>query len=684
MTISRSRRTLAASALVGLTSISGFVSLGPSAAAPAAPAPVEPTPVLPFLGDPAPGPADFVPEGVVAPTQAQRDAADAIGVSSISWNALGTPSSLLPDDGLLADTGVSGPADAARDWLADNTAVLGLSSEQLGDLRLVRVQKLAQSSARAVLFRQAYDGLAPALGGLVTVGVDKGKVRYVSSSLARDTSLDSAAPEDTAANAVDAWLAAATDLGVAPIDVDAADIGSIDTGDWTRLNVPGFAQEQQVRLRALPTADGVVPVFEVNVVNVQGGAITAFTSLVDANGEVLARHNKAENHQGLFTFSGTVTSTECGPKHPFELTDAATRTINVLVAGAPTDDFVVKLFGPGDQLLASQDLLTNPEALTYTAASIPAGTYSTQVCPFDPASVTVGSYDAQVFTSDTAATLPDPGVNPRWTFFTGVPEFSSTLDDSVPTNASTLCWTDDAGCDDTLKNIAAVGPWDQLTASGGASHTTLGNSAITHEAWLSPLTPGGLAQAPYSATRDYPGADFTDAWNNSECDPTQLVPGGNDINFVVGNLFASHNRMHDWSYYLGFTEANYNLQTENMGRGGAAATRDRERAGGRDRQPRHRPLRPGHRPQQRQPGHPPGRRAGHHQPVPLPALGRSVLRPVHRRVARHGHRRPRVHPRDQQPDGCRSRPGPDVRAGRRHGRVVERPRGRRVPLLPRL
>ncbi len=52
--------------------------------------------------------------------------------------------------------------------------------------------------------------------------------------------------------------------------------------------------------------------------------------------------------------------------------------------------------------------------------------------------------------------------------------------------------------------------------------------------------------------------------------PDVLVPGGNDINFVVGNLFASHNRMHDWSYYLGFTEANYNMQTENMGRGGAA------------------------------------------------------------------------------------------------------------------
>ena len=62
---------------------------------------------------------------------------------------------------------------------------------------------------------------------------------------------------------------------------------------------------------------------------------------------------------------------------------------------------------------------------------------------------------------------------------------------------------------------------------------------------------------------------FTDAWNNSRCNPAELVPGGNDINFSVANLFVVHNRMHDFSYYLGFNEANYNLQTDNAGRGGA-------------------------------------------------------------------------------------------------------------------
>jgi hypothetical protein len=132
------------------------------------------------------------------------------------------------------------------------------------------------------------------------------------------------------------------------------------------------------------------------------------------------------------------------------------------------------------------------------------------------------------------------------------------------------CWVDDApGCDNPpgeLANVAAFGPWDTNT-NGLPTFTTVGNNANTHEAWASPLTPGGAAQAPYSLTREYT-PEFTDAWNNSKCDPAQLVPGGNDIEASVGNLFVAHNRMHDFSYYLGFTEDNYNMQVENGGRGG--------------------------------------------------------------------------------------------------------------------
>ena len=36
----------------------------------------------------------------------------------------------------------------------------------------------------------------------------------------------------------------------------------------------------------------------------------------------------------------------------------------------------------------------------------------------------------------------------------------------------------------------------------------------------------------------------------------------------MANLHAMHNRMHDWSYRLGFTETAWNMQTDNFGKGG--------------------------------------------------------------------------------------------------------------------
>ncbi|HEX6875548.1 MAG TPA: M36 family metallopeptidase, partial [Nocardioidaceae bacterium] len=133
-----------------------------------------------------------------------------------------------------------------------------------------------------------------------------------------------------------------------------------------------------------------------------------------------------------------------------------------------------------------------------------------------------------------------------------------------------------AGCDTppgSLRNLASRGPWDVDFLTGLPTLTTAGNNARTREAWASPLTPGG-AQAPVSPQRRYT-AKFTDAWQNSKCDPANLVPGGNDIDASVTNLFVAHNRMHDFSYFLGFTEENYNMQVRNLG-GNADATREND------------------------------------------------------------------------------------------------------------
>ncbi|UUZ58422.1 M36 family metallopeptidase [Nocardioides sp. B-3] len=132
------------------------------------------------------------------------------------------------------------------------------------------------------------------------------------------------------------------------------------------------------------------------------------------------------------------------------------------------------------------------------------------------------------------------------------------------------CWSSESGCDTPpgqLRTSEATGPWDTMLGGNLPTSTTVGNNANTHEARLSPLTPGGLFQAPISPTREYT-TEFTDAWNNAKCDPANLVPGGNDIDASVTNLFVAHNRMHDFSYDLGFTESNYNMQAENGGRGG--------------------------------------------------------------------------------------------------------------------
>jgi hypothetical protein len=237
------------------------------------------------------------------------------------------------------------------------------------------------------------------------------------------------------------------------------------------------------------------------------------------------------------------------------------------------DDVVVKIFSPSHQLLVTGDLGASPETATYSADSIPKGIYTMQVCPFDDPTVPFlppGNYVASVTTSDSAGpSTGDAGFEPTWRYFTANP----TLDyspDTTPENTVVGCWFPGPDCTSPtgpFRNVAAPGPWDTLAGSGAGSMTTVGNNANTHEAWANPLAPGGTAQAPVSPTREYT-PEFTDAWNNSQCDPAQLVPGGNDIDATVTNLFVAHNRMHDFSYYLGFTEENYNLQASNFGRGG--------------------------------------------------------------------------------------------------------------------
>lgn len=118
-------------------------------------------------------------------------------------------------------------------------------------------------------------------------------------------------------------------------------------------------------------------------------------------------------------------------------------------------------------------------------------------------------------------------------------------------------------------DVASPYAYDQTLTDSGQRVTqfsTFGNNARTAPSRVSFLTPDA-AVAPVDPTRTYDYA-FTDAWHSTGCNPATLLnplTGLNDIDAATTNLFVMHNRMHDWGYYLGFTEENYNAQVDNAG-----------------------------------------------------------------------------------------------------------------------
>jgi extracellular elastinolytic metalloproteinase len=159
---------------------------------------------------------------------------------------------------------------------------------------------------------------------------------------------------------------------------------------------------------------------------------------------------------------------------------------------------------------------------------------------------------------------------PKWEFFTAYPSLNLSSDDTRIVG----CWEPGPGCDLVLANAAARVPWDVLPRIGEPTLTTLGNAANSAEAWTSPFTPGATAQRPVSPTRNY-AFSWTNQWATSRCSPESFASlQRNDIDAAAVNLFASHNRIHDWSYRLGFTEQNWNAQDSNFGE--TASDRERD------------------------------------------------------------------------------------------------------------
>jgi extracellular elastinolytic metalloproteinase len=156
--------------------------------------------------------------------------------------------------------------------------------------------------------------------------------------------------------------------------------------------------------------------------------------------------------------------------------------------------------------------------------------------------------------------------NPRWAVFPANPRADYA---SVDTR-QTWCFAPAAGCDFVAGGDAAAGkPWDVDHATNVPTNTSLGNAARTFENRDNgdPFTVGTRSNAP-KADRNYL-YPWTNQWFEQKCDPAAFnSPQEADLEAAISNLFTGHNRMHDWSYRLGFTETAWNMQTDNGTRGG--------------------------------------------------------------------------------------------------------------------
>ena len=202
-----------------------------------------------------------------------------------------------------------------------------------------------------------------------------------------------------------------------------------------------------------------------------------------------------------------------------------------------------------------------------------ARTYETTVLETDASGHAEGYW--QVVDADSGAVLFRESIvdnaidNPMWLVFPAYPQITPI--NEFPWNYPSAdtrdlwCWDDAPGCQLPVANAAARVPWDTEARTGTPTFTTVGNAADSFEQWFSPQDePPGTGYRPTSSTRDYV-YPWTNVWFETKCDPANFVPGGNDIDAAVTNLFAMHNRMHDWSYFLGFTEQRWNAQDYNFG-----------------------------------------------------------------------------------------------------------------------
>jgi extracellular elastinolytic metalloproteinase len=522
-------------------------------------------------------------KGQIRATAAQRADARAVG-AKVAWNQFGTPSTLVDPGGALA-AGVRGATaeDAARAWLGANKDLYRLGSTT--GFELVSDSKLAGDAGHAVTLRQTVGGLDAGGGGMLTIGLTRDgaawKVISAAGSVHRDTTL-AAKPQLAPEQAVQRAAANAGDkrslAQIVPVE-------KAGRQGFKAFKLAGVSDVQQAKAVAFPTVGrGFIPAYETIVMNSDGAEPEGYRSFVDArSGAILARESVVDHAaEGVRAaaapqpISGTLPAEDGGcdaRKGAYSVvpSDPPVRAIEVFAnADVVAQDIVLRLFR-GDTLIQEADTGTTPERIRYAPdGGVPAGDYFVQVCEFRNGAPPVEprTYTGTVTLDDT---LAPPPYTARWRVFGGMP-LHNTADADPWNNPSTdtredWCWKASSkpeDCDDVVGNLASRAPWDHDVKLNAPTLTTRGNNAWSVEGWPNASGPVPGAFSPVSAARDY-SFDWTNAWSESDCSGPFESGESFDISAATTNLFVQHNRMHDWSYLLGFTEENWNAQASNFG-----------------------------------------------------------------------------------------------------------------------
>ena len=188
-----------------------------------------------------------------------------------------------------------------------------------------------------------------------------------------------------------------------------------------------------------------------------------FLAVLFAAGVVAIVPSAAYGDSG--TFSGTITTTACGPMHPIQVAAGETTIDVVATADVAGNDITLELFDPGGNHVAHGDTLTSPEEIVYSSENLQPGTWNAQVCPFQGGIIVEPATYTGAWTTSSGPVVGTPGSTPGGTASTPVVKhvagklsFSpATVVDPQRTEGEPLNFWDGAN------NYWESGPWGTTT-----------------------------------------------------------------------------------------------------------------------------------------------------------------------------------------------------------------------------